>query len=428
MSQVSDFIEQQASEGEVVGSDEQFVVHLTKAREKIAIFQQEDPAYCFLRWYQAAVAAEAKEIFFELNDGCYTMILPFAEEPDLTALCAAFDGKDLNLEPRDRFLLEGLLSTTSAKMETSVSTANECHVFSSVGLQRSGWWSRLIRGTQGAYKKNSLQIRLRMKQSRSARDYLIATIQRRTCFGPVICHFALDLKGRPSVVYDEVPLFSPLTTHGAWSLAFSPTYYLLEHWSTESGEDGLLHRTRELYEATSRCKRELDSLLRVSDESGDLLLALPLKLEGEESLVPVQYGVTLAPLRREMGCPGATIVFACNSLDTDLSGFHLREDERLNQRLDSMKERLSSILQKNRSSFASVESNRKERHLAGTFLGVILSLWLFVGWEKIVCAVVLGFLGGWVEGFLRREQLKEAKKQRTEELRKNILERLQLQE
>lgn len=427
MSQLSEYIEQQTTGGKILGSNEKFVVHLTKAREKMAIFQEQEPAHCFLKWYQAAVVGGAKEIFFEMDKDCYVMVIPFTEEPDLAALCEAFDGDDSFLERRDRLFLEGLLSATSAEMETSVSTAQEQHVFSAGGLQQAGWWSKFLGKTGGAYKKNSVQIRTRMLQSKDKRRQMIETIRRRTRFGPIICHFALDISKQPSLIYDEVPLLDSAWRRDNWSKTYSTKKVLLEHWSESNPEEGELARTRELIEAKSKCAREPDSLLSQCRDQGGIAVVIGLDLVGSATFIPVQHGVTLAPLHRDLGCPGVVVVFACEGLETDLSGFDLRKGDSLQQKLEVLKSKVNSVVDEHLPKIREVDSNVKDKYFLGMIVGALIGFYFTDPWgfaTRILVSICLAAVGYFAELTLRRDQIKKNQELRTLEFRRKLLERL----
>ena len=418
MSKLGQFLQQLSSDGSVQGSNENFVVHLTKAREKMAVFQRQDPSYCFLKWYQAAVAGEAREVFFEMEKGCHTMVIPFPEEPELGPLCQAFEGGEAKLCPRDRLLLEGLLSCTSADLETSISTASEFHVLSAGGLDKPGWWSRLVGQTKGAYKRNSVQIRVRVPVTGASQQRVMTAIQQRTRFGPVVPHFVKDLNKRPKVVYQEVPVFESRGLWRTWASGYSRSELLLESWCSRSDEADKLVRKRELTETEEKASRDISSHIRQVEDRGEVAIAIYLGSQTEASLIPVQNGVTLAPIRKQIGCPAATVVFNADGMETDLSGFHLRNDEKLEARIEELRQIVRSALEAQMGEFKKLEAKpRFHPFVRGALAGAAVGFFGFVSWgisAQVALAMGFGQVGRLVERKLRAAEL------RTEQVHRNV--------
>ena len=426
MSKLGQFLQQLSGAGSLQGSNESFVVHLTKAREKMAVFQKQDPSYCFLKWYQAAVVGEAREVFFEMDRGCHTMIIPFPEEPDLGPLCQAFEGGEVKLSPRDRLLLEGLLSCTSAELETSISTASEFHVMSAGGLDKAGWWSRLVGQTKGAYKKNSLQIRVRVKASGRSQQRIVEAIQQRTRFGPVIPHFVKELSKRPRVIYQEVPVFEKNGLWSTWASGYSRKELLLESWWSQGDDTDKLVRKRELTETGLEPSRDISSHIRQVENRGDVAIAIYLGSLTEASLIPVQHGVTLAPMRKDIGCPAATVVFSADRMETDLSGFHLRNDEKLEARVEELREIVRSALEAQIDEYKKLEAKpRFYPFLRGALAGAAVGFFGFVSWgisAQVAFAMGLGQVGRLVEQKFRAAELKTEQSHRNVDFRQKIYE------
>ena len=126
------------------------------------------------------------------------------------------------------------------------------------------------------------------------------------------------------------------------------------------------------------------------------------------------------------------MVFACDSLQTDLSGFHLRESNDLDKKVEELKASGRSILNDTRDDFLRL----KPRPLwpiqpKGLCLGVLIGALAFFKWGvagQLLMACLFGSLGMAVERFVRRREIKKAERIRTHEFRAKVLERLGLAE
>ena len=420
----SEYLEGLSSGGKVLETGQNFVVHLAKSREKMAVFQTEEPAYCFLKWYQAAVAGGARDVFFEMEKDSYVMILPFPEEIELGEICKAYEGEQAELCRRDRLLLEGLLASTSAEMETSISTDKESHVLSAMGLKKPGWWSRLG-SFHKVYKEKSVRIAMRVKYSPMARGKIIRTIQDRTRFGPIVPYFVLDPAGRTSIEEREVPLFPPSPRAPGWHSPYSRTPNLLEAWK---GEGGSLFRQRSLKRARPVASRYPKSLLVKPRDRGDVAILFDLQLAGQGYAVPVQEGVTLEPMRLELGCPGTTVAFSADGLKTDLSGFKLAENEELESRVEELRGVVRETASENADGVQSLQARKTYGMnpaglLAGSATGFLYGLGVAPD-DVLFCIVIAGCLGWLVEQAVRHKEFRQARADRSRAFREEVLKRL----
>ena len=420
----AEYLESLSKEGKVVGKSENFVVHLTKAREKLAEFQVSEPAYCFLKWYQAAVAGGAQEIYFEMESDHYVMIIPFPEQVALGDLCRAFDGEEVDLCRRDRLFLEGLLACTSADFETSICTDEESHVLSAGGLQKPKWWARLA-SYHKVYKENSVRVGVKVKHSKGFRRRIIERIGERTRFGPILCYFVLDPARSPSVLEREVPVFPEAPSGEGWFDEFSRKEVLLEAWT----EEGSLCRSRaKKLEKKSKTSRHPDSLVFAPQESADAAVLVSLHLAGQAQMVPVQHGVCLDPIRRDLGYPGLVVAFAADDMRTDLSGLKLIEDEAYQERVEGLRRTVDGVIEQHLLKIQEVEARKKwSLHPIGTLVGALVGIlpalkavFLF----QLVAIGVSALSGNAVERFLRRHELEAARRQRTKAFRAEIFKRL----
>lgn len=419
----AEYLEGLSKEGTVVGRSQNFVVHLTKAREKMAKFQVSEPAYCFLKWYQAAVAGGAQEIFFEMESDHYVMIIPFPQQVALGDLCRAFDGEEVDLCRRDRLFLEGLLACTSADFETSICTDAESHVLSAGGLQKPKWWARLA-SYHKVYKENTVRVGVKVKHSKDFRRRIIERIGLRTRFGPVLCYFVLDPARSPSVWEQEVPVFPEAPSGKGWFEEFSSKAVLLEAWSGE----GPLCRSRVKKLKRREKPRHPDSLIFEPQESADAAVLVSLHLAGQAQLVPVQHGVCLDPIRVDLGYQGLVVAFAADDMRTDLSGLKLIEDEAFQERLEGLRRTVDGVVEKHWPKFQEVEARKQWRlHPIGSLLGAFVGFWpalkaLFLFQTVAIGVSALG--GNAVERFLRRFELEAARQERTRVFRAEIAKRL----
>lgn len=420
----SEYLEGLSSGGKVLETGQNFVVHLAKSREKMATFQVQEPAYCFLKWYQAAVAGGARDVYFEMDLDTYVMIIPFPEEIELGDICSAYEGGQAELCRRDRLFLEGLLASTSAEMETSISTDKESHVLSAAGLKKPGWWSRLSAFRQ-VYKEKSVRLTLRVKYSAAVRTRIIRAIQDRTRFGPIVPYFVMNPTRRTFIEEREVPLFNlPLSRSGGFSL-YSRNPNLLEAWRG----DGALCRKRSLKRSRPTPKRYPDGLLcDAPQERGDVAALLSLRLEGQAQVIPVQEGVTLEPVRADLGCPGLTIAFVADGMKTDLSGLKLAENEELTARLAELKLIASGIVESNVEDIKTLEARKvygpnQTGLVAGALIALVYGLIFPVG--EIFGYLLAGGCLGWVaEQIIRTKEHRQARKERSRDFHNEALKRL----
>lgn len=420
---IDEYLEDLSKSGKVLETGQSFVVHLTKSREKMATFQNQDSSYCFLKWYQAAVVGGAEEIFFEMDSDFYLMIIPFPEKADLSELCRAFDGDEATLSRRDRLFLDGLLASTSAGLETSISTDEETHVMSSQGISKPGWWNRLS-AHRKVYKKHSVRLSIRVKHSKTQRLTIIKQIQRRTCFGPIVPYFVLDPSGKPTILEEDATLFPQATLKRGWFSEYTRTPNLLEAWQGE----GPLCRERVLKRSNSKAQKYPPSLLSEAKSSADHVVFISLHLAKQALLIPIQHGVSLEPVRDELACSGVTLVFSAEGAKTDLSGFKLIEDESHGESLAELREKVDTALDQNLRHLRSLTVREKyDLHpyglLPGAFLGVFIAFGsgLFL---TLLAVSLLGFLGWSMERFYRREEIAREKRERAKNFRTEIMRRL----
>ena len=425
----SEYLEGLSSGGKVLETGQNFVVHLAKSREKMATFQVQEPAYCFLKWYQAAVAGGARDVYFEMDLETYVMVIPFPEEVELGGICSAYEGEQAELCRRDRLFLEGLLASTSAEMETSISTDRESHVLSAAGLKKPGWWSRLSAFRQ-VYKEKSVRLTLRVKYSAVVRTRIIRTIQDRTRFGPIVPYFVINPARRTFIEEREVPLFCPPLSRSGWYFQYSRNPHLLEAW--QGNDDGALCRERSLKCARPTPKRYPNGLFCESQERGDVAAFLPLRLEGQAQVIPVQEGVTLEPVMADLGCPGLTLAFSADGMKTDLSGFKLAENEQLAARLAKLRETTTGIVARHRGDVQRLEARElygpnPAGVLAGSIIGFIYGM-SFASEAVVLCILLAAAMGWTVEQIYRLKERREAKKERSRVFQEEVLKRLGLAE
>ena len=421
----SEYLEGLSSGGKIVETGQNFVVHLAKSREKMATFQVQEPAYCFLKWYQAAVAGGARDVYFEMDLDSYVMIIPFPEEIELGGICSAYEGEQAELCRRDRLFLEGLLASTSAEMETSISTDRESHVLSAAGLKKPGWWSRLSAFRQ-VYKEKSVRLTLRVKYSATVRTRIIRTIQDRTRFGPIVPYFVMNPARRTFIEEREVPLFSPLLSRSGWYAQYSRNHELLEAW--QGNDDGALCRERSLKRSRIDDKRYPKGLLSETRELGDLAALFSNRLEGLAHLIPVQEGVTLEPIRADLGCPGLTLAFTADGMKTDLSGFKLAENEELTARLAELRESTAEIVERHRGDVETLEARElygpnPAGVLAGSIVGFLYGM-SFASGAILLCIILAAGLGWTVEQIYRLKERREARMERSRVFQEEVLKRL----
>lgn len=419
----AEFLESLNRDGTVVDSGQSFVVHLTKSREKMAMFQKTDPTFCFLKWYQAAVVGGAKEIFFEMELDHYLMVIPFPEKLELGEICRAFEGDQAELVRRDRLFLEGLLAATSAGMETSLSTDEESHVLTSGRLEKANWWSRLA-SYRKVYKKHSVRLAVRVAYSCDNREKIINNIAQRTRLGPIVCYFVLDASSKTEVLEPEVPVFEDMVTRGRWFEKFSRKPHLLEAWI----KDGPLLRKRERKLTHSNSLRNPKSLLSQTKSSSGVAILVSLEFEGPAKLIPVQHGVCLQPIFVDLGLPGVTIAFNADDMKTDLSGFKLIEDESALEKIEELKQLALSVVQEHQSKIDKLDAREQYRlHPFGTlpaaFLGYLVSINSAFVFQLLLIPMAAG-LGWFAERRYRREELERARDAHTAAFRAEIRKRL----
>jgi hypothetical protein len=421
----SEYLEGLSSGGRVLETGQNFVVHLAKSREKMATFQVEEPAYCFLKWYQAAVAGGARDVYFEMDVDTYVMVIPFPEEIELGDICSAYEGKQADLCRRDRLFLEGLLASTSAEMETSISTDKESHVMSATGLKKPGWWSRLSAFRQ-VYKEKSVRLTLRVKYSAAVRTRIVSTIQDRTRFGPIVPYFVINPSRRTFIEEREAPLFSPWLSRSGWYSEYSRNPYLLEVWLGDG--NGALFRERTLKRSRPNSKRYPKGMLCDPQERGDVAALLSLRLEGQAQAIPVQEGVTLESIGVGLGCPGLILAFSADGLKTDLSGFKLAENEELTARLMELRESAAEVVEKIVQAVEKLEARElyglnPAGVLAGSLVGFFFGL-SFAS-DAILVYITLAACLGWIlEQLYRRKEHREARKERSRTFQEEVLKRL----
>lgn len=420
------YLEKLSQDGKVLDTGRNFVVHLAKSREKMAAFQGQDPSYCFLKWYQAAVVGGAKEIFFEMDSDHYVMIIPFPEKSELSELCRAFDGEEVNLSRRDRLFLDGLLAATSAELETSISTDDESHVMSAQGLKKPKWWSRLA-AYRRVYKKHSVTLSLQVKHSPTFRRELIERIQQRTRFGPIVGYFVLDPSRSPTVIEEDTALFPETPSNEGWFSEYSRIPNLLEAWRG----DGPLCRDRVtiLKRTRSSANRNLTTLLAQSREQGEIVILFSLHLDLQSHIIPVQHGVTLQPLQLDLGYRGLTVIFHADGLKTDLSGFKLVEGEELDEKIRELRSTVDAVVKENLERIEQLQARKKygfhpKGILFGTSLGCLVAI-KTGGLAQLSAAVLFAFLGWTTERFLCRRDLERQRNERSKTFRNEILKRLQ---
>ena len=267
----------------VLDSTGDFTTHLGQAREKMGVFQEANPAYCFLRWFQAAVAMESSSFKVTFVGRKANVTWTPAKPLRFDSLRQGFLGRTSSLSEGETLLLTGLMGAVATAEEVSVCGYGEAETFTVDGLagesNDKGRHQRVVICLETEPSGVCQQL---LERSRFSR--LEPAVQYRNPNSEQV-----NLLRRPRPLENN-------KNRGGWYEDFTLHYYLVERWlpETNSGHHSLAYRPSGVC-FDSNGSDQLDVFLRESADPAFGLVGIPLALEGPAKLQLLQFGLLLDP-------------------------------------------------------------------------------------------------------------------------------------
>ncbi|MFN8607605.1 MAG: hypothetical protein U0931_08740 [Vulcanimicrobiota bacterium] len=337
--EVEDLLSQLTAEGQLQSSGA-FTVDLSRAKDKLARFQFEDPFYYILKLVQAAVAGGGQE--FSVSSGTADVAVAFLglgfSRVQMENLFYSLVGESES-PPALRHFAMGINAAVSTR-------ASEIMVQTFDG--RTGvevhWTKQGQRSVAWAPTQQVAQTRFLMK--RTAADVLSdlgAKLASRDVFSMfsgdrkgmdreqaliydhcAFCPMPISINGRPCPGYDlgerpQVGLWANLLARLLGEAPLNPKHHLFEVFLPRSNGAGLAG-PRHSFSSWARGY--------VPDGQFSNIMVVPARLGDSVIVMPVRDGVSLKTLRLSWEGPGAIFYVDVAELDVDLTETTLVRNER----------------------------------------------------------------------------------------------------
>jgi hypothetical protein len=339
--ELDDLLAQLSSEGELQSSG-RFTVDFSKAKEKLAEFQFEDPFYYILKLVQAAVAGGADGLALQSRSAeVEVSILGLGFSPhQLENVLYSLISDSSESSPALRHFAMGLNAAVSTR-------AAEISVQSFDG--KDGLEVRWTKQNQRSQKWTPTRpvVQTRMLLKRTTAD-LLTDLGAKLGSRDVFSMFSGDRKGmdrEQSLIYDKCAFCPmPLSINGracpGYDLGVPPfSGFFSRLWSQISNDGSTLapkHHLFELYlpkvgtSAIAGPRLSHSRWPRGFRKEGTFaaILAVPARLPDDTIIMPVRDGVQLKPAKVNWGGPGAIFYMDARELDVDLTEVRLVQNEK----------------------------------------------------------------------------------------------------
>ncbi|MBS2036925.1 hypothetical protein JST97_18185 [bacterium] len=343
--EVEDLLSQLTAEGQLQSSGS-FTVDLSRAKDKLARFQFEDPFYYILKLVQAAVAGDAQE--FSVNSGTSEVAvailgLGFSRlQMENLFYCLVGEGQS-DAAPALRHFAMGVNAAVSTRAsEITVQTFDgQAGVevrWSKKGQTSVGWaparpfaQTRFLMKRTAADMLSDIGAKLASRDlfsmfsgDRKGMDREQGLIYDHCAFSPM----PISINGRPCPGYDlgqpaQVGLWANLVANLFQTRSLHPKYHLYEVFLPKTASPGLAGPRRSFSSWTKGY---------VKDGRFSTIMVVPARLGEFVTVMPIRDGLSLKPLRLSWDGPGAILYVDAAELDVDLTETQLTRNERnLNQ-------------------------------------------------------------------------------------------------